>query len=132
MLAGWSRGGLFVIYSGIAASAALDARFAHSPALWRENDLIVDRLQEALASGTPPAGFLYLSLGAEENEQMTASFRHAVTVLERAAPTTLRWRADFSIGGDHDSNPRLATPVGLCAMFKPDQPCQGSGIRTRR
>ena len=60
---------------------------------------------------------------------MTASFRHAVTVLERDAPATFRWRADFSTGGQHESNPHLSTPMGLCVMFRVDQPCQGSGIR---
>ena len=124
MLAGWSRGGLFVVYSAIAAPALFDARFAHSPALWREEDLIVARLQAALASGTLPAGFLYFSLGEQENEKMTASFRHTVAVLEHGAPATLRWRADFSAGGLHESNPRLSTPVGLCVMFRPDQPCR--------
>ena len=129
MLAGWSRGGLFVVYSQLAAPSLFDARFAHSPALWRENDVIVTRLQEALTARTLVSGFLYLSLGDQENEKMTASFRHAVSVLERGAPATFRWRADFSAGGQHESNPRLSTPVGLCAMFRVDQPCQGSGIR---
>ena len=32
MLAGWSRGGLFVVYSELAAPSLFDARFAHSPA----------------------------------------------------------------------------------------------------
>lgn len=129
MLAGWSRGGLFVVYSELVAPSLFDARFAHSPALWRENDLIVTRLQEALAAGALARGLLYLSLGHQENEKMTASFRHAVTVLERNAPATFRWRADISAGGQHESNPRLSTPVGLCVMFRADQPCQGSGIR---
>jgi predicted alpha/beta superfamily hydrolase len=129
MLAGWSRGGLFVVYSALVAPSLFDARFAHSPALWRENDQIVTRLEEALAAEQPPSGWLYLSLGDQENEKMTASFRHAVDVLERAAPAALRWRADLTAGGRHDSNPRLATPVGLCAMFRVDQPCRGSGIR---
>lgn len=128
MLAGWSRGGLFVVYSELAAPALFDARFAHSPALWRENDGIVTRLQEALAAGDLTPGFLYLSLGDQENEKMTASFRHAVDVLARDSPTTLRWRADLTTGGRHDSNPRLATPVGLCVMFRVDLPCQGSGM----
>ena len=130
MLAGWSRGGLFVVYSELVAPALFDARFAHSPALWRENDLIVTRLQEALAAEKLTPGLLYLSLGDQENEKMTASFRHAVDVLQRDAPATLRWRADLTAGGRHDSNSHLATPVGLCVMFRVDQPCQGTGIRS--
>ena len=88
------------------------------------------RLQEALTAGTLPAGFLYLSLGDRENEQMTASFRHAVTVLEHDAPATFRWRADFSTGGEHESNSQLSTPVGLCAMFRVDQPCRSAPVLT--
>lgn len=128
MLAGWSRGGLFVVYSELVAPSLFDARFAHSPALWREDDVIVTRLEEELTKGTLPPGLLYLSLGDQENEKMTAAFRHAVAVLERDAPATLRWRADFSAGGQHESNPHLSTPVGLCVMFRIGQPCQGSGM----
>jgi len=128
MLAGWSRGGLFVIYSELIAPSLFDARFAHSPALWREEEQIVTRLRHALSTDTRTPGFLYLSLGAEENEKMTRAFTHAVGVLARDAPPTLKWRADISVGG-HESNPRLSTPVGLCAMFSvgADRLCRGHG-----
>ena len=50
MLAGNSRGGLLVVYSLIAAPALFDARFAFSPALWRDGDAIVSELDRFLAS----------------------------------------------------------------------------------
>jgi predicted alpha/beta superfamily hydrolase len=127
MLAGWSRGGLFVVYSQLAAPALFEGRFAHSPALWREGDLIATQLREA---GDLNAGLLYLSLGDAENEKMTAAFRHTVEVLRQDPPPGLRWRADFSAGGDHGSNPRLSTPVGLCEMFSllGGPGCRGAGI----
>lgn len=117
MLAGYSRGGLFVIYSELLDPSLFDARFAHSPALWREDGVIVTRLQRALQARSLPRGFLYLSLGSEESDNMTGAFKHAVAVLEANPSPALAWRADFSAGGTHDSNPRLSTPVGLCAMF---------------
>ena len=123
MLAGWSRGGLFVIYSQMAAPGLFDGRFAHSPGLWRENDLIVTQLEQALTASPLPDAFLYLSLGDNENEKMTASFRHVSGVLERSAPPNIRWRVDLSMNGTHSSNPRLSTPVGLCAMFNKDRSC---------
>ena len=126
MLAGWSRGGLFVVYSQIAAPATFDARFAHSPALWRENGLIVNRLEQALTRSAVPETFLFLSLGDGENEKMTAAFRGAVSMLERQAPGTIRWKANLSVKGTHESNPRLSTPVGLCAMFNPGRSCVAS------
>lgn len=126
MLAGWSRGGLFVIYSQIAASALFDGRFAHSPALWRENDVVVTRFEQSLTASATPETFLYLSLGDGENHKMTAAFRRMSGMLERSAPPTLRWKAGFSTLGTHDSNPRLSTPVGLCMMFNPAQSCGAS------
>lgn len=123
MLAGWSRGGLFVVYSQIAAAATFDARFAHSPALWREDSLIVNRLEQALSAPAMPQAFFFLSLGDGENEKMTAAFRSAVGMLERSVPPTIRWKAYFSAGGTHDSNPRLSTPVALCAMFNAERSC---------
>ncbi|MEW6730843.1 MAG: alpha/beta hydrolase-fold protein [Acidobacteriota bacterium] len=123
MLAGWSRGGLFVVYSQIVAPGMFDGRFAHSPALWRENDLIITQLEQTLSTPTVPQSFLYLSLGNAENEKMTSAFRHAVGMLERSAPPTIRWKATLSVNGTHDSNPRLATPVGLCAMFNAERTC---------
>jgi hypothetical protein len=123
MLAGWSRGALFVAYSQIAAPATFDARFAHSPALWRENSFVLKRLEQAFSASAAPEAFLFLSLGDGENEKMTAAFRNAVGMLERAAPPTIRWKAYSSVGGTHHSNPRLATPVGLCAAFNPERSC---------
>ena len=119
MLAGWSRGGLFVTYSLLAAPALFDARFAHSPALWREGDLIVGQLERLVASAQLLEGFLFLSLGEKENEKMKAAFTHAIAVLEKRAPRTLRWRAVLSRDGVHETNPRWATPVGFCAFFAP-------------
>lgn len=123
MLAGWSRGGLFVVYSQIAEPALFGGRFAHSPALWRENDLVVAQLEQALTASAIPETFLYLSLGDGENEKMTAAFRHVSGILERSAPPTLRWKTGFSVKGTHDSNPRLSMPVGLCVMFNPERSC---------
>jgi hypothetical protein len=117
MLAGWSRGGLFVVHSQLAAPALFDARFAHSPALWRESDLIVGQLERALTADSAERGFLYLSLGGSENPKMTGSFHHLTEMLRRHPGPGLRWQADLTPGGTHETNPRLSTPVGLCLFF---------------
>jgi predicted alpha/beta superfamily hydrolase len=123
LLAGWSRGGLFVVYTGIAAPALFDARFAHSPALWREDGRIVAQYRQALAT-QPPGSLLYLSLGDAENPKMRAAFEQLRSMLHADAPASLRWRADLSVGGVHESNARLSTPVGLCAFFNPRRACR--------
>ena len=110
MLAGWSRGGLFVVYSLIERPELFEARFAHSPALWRDDDRIVKELAQARGSG-----FLYLSLGDRENEKMARAFRKAIRELQTTGSPQLRWRAEITKGADHQSNAALATPVGLYA-----------------
>jgi len=119
MLAGWSRGGLFAVYSQIAAPALFDGRFALSPALWRDEDRIVEALETALLAGSIDGGFLFTSLGGAESENMVAGFDHGLAVLERSAPPTLRWEATRSRGADHETNPVLSMPLALCAMFHP-------------
>ena len=129
MLAGNSRGGLFVVYSLIADPSLFNARFAHSPALWRDDDTLVLQLEKFLSSKPDLDGFLYLSLGGEENEKMTLAFKHALAVLEAQAPPTFKWQADVSPGANHGSNAELATPLGLKQFFAEKTPPASSTSR---
>jgi predicted alpha/beta superfamily hydrolase len=118
MLAGNSRGGLFVMYSLIARPDLFSARFAYSPALCRDDDRIIAELAKALKTRTAAPGFLYLSLGDGENEKMTRAFRKAVGVIQASAPPTLRWRADITRGANHQNNAVLSTPVALHEAYR--------------
>lgn len=129
MLAGNSRGGLLVVYSLIAEPSLFAARFAHSPALWRDEDALVGQLEKFLSSKPDLDGFLYLSLGGEENEKMTKAFKRAVAALEAQAPPSLKWKADFTSGANHDTNAELATPVGLRFFFTDAKPPVSSDSR---
>jgi predicted alpha/beta superfamily hydrolase len=122
MLAGNSRGGLFVVYSLIADPTLFAARFAHSPALWRDEDALVLRLEKFLAAQPDLNGFLYLSLGGEENEKMTAAFKRTVSALEAHAPPSLKWKADFTPGANHGTNAEFATPLGFRFFFAEGNP----------
>jgi hypothetical protein len=129
MLAGNSRGGLLVVYSLLAEPSLFDARFAHSPALWRDDDALVVQLEKFLSSKPALDGFLYLSLGGEENKKMTKVFKRAVAALEAHAPPSLKWKADFTPGANHGSNAELATPVGFRYFFADGSPSASSEIR---
>lgn len=130
MLAGNSRGGLFVLYSLLAAPSLFNARFAHSPALWRDDDALVLQLEKFLSSKPDLDGFLYLSLGGEENEKMTLAFKRALAVLEAQAPPSLKWQADFTPDANHGSNAERATPVGLKLFFAVATPSSSSDNHT--
>jgi len=118
MLAGNSRGGLFVVYSLLEKPDLFAARFAFSPALWRDDDRLVKELAKSLTSRALPPPFLYLSLGDGENEKMTRAFRKAEQVLRTSAPPLTRWRSDTTRGARHSDNAVLSTPVALHEYFR--------------
>ena len=118
MLAGHSRGGLFVMYSLLEKPDLFSARFAYSPALWRDDDRIVAELDKSLKARNVNPTFLYLSLGDGENEKMSGAFRKAVDVLQTSAPPALRWRTDITRGATHETNALLSTPVALHAYYE--------------
>lgn len=129
MLAGHSRGGLFVVYSLLADSNLFHARFAHSPALWRDDVLIVSKLTEFLASAPNLQTFFYMSLGDKENDKMLAAYKNAVAALKMHSPAGLRWDTDVTVGADHYSNPELATPVGFKKLYeKSEEGRTGAGL----
>lgn len=113
VLAGNSRGGLFVVHALTAEPGLFRAYVANSPALWREDAAMVQRLDRFLRQRRDLHAALFLSLGGDENPKMTAAFDKAVAVLERQAPPGLRWRALKTPGAEHADNARKATPVAL-------------------
>jgi predicted alpha/beta superfamily hydrolase len=117
MLAGHSRGGLFVAYSLLADSNLFHARFAHSPALWREDALMVSKLTDFLTSAPNLHTFFYMSMGDKENDKMMAAYKNAIAAIKIHSPAGLHWYADITVGADHYSNPELATPVGFKNLY---------------
>jgi predicted alpha/beta superfamily hydrolase len=118
MLAGNSRGGLFVIYSLIAAPSLFHARFAHSTPLWREDGHLVKRLDAFLKAAPDLRGDLFLSVGGNETENMKRGFNSAADVLKNRAPRVLRWWAETTPNAIHADNAHLAIPVGFRRVYE--------------
>jgi hypothetical protein len=119
ILAGWSRAGLFVVYSLTQDPGLFRAYVANSPAVWRDDAEMVKRLDRFLRSGSPTKTSLFLSLGSAENAKMKRGFLRAVALLRANAPTTLRWHQQLTPGAKHEDNPELATPIALRWAFDP-------------
>lgn len=117
ILAGNSRGGLFVVYALTADPSLFNAYFANSPALWRDDSEIVSRLDRFLLEQPSLKSSLFLSLGSDENEKMRDAFQRTVTALTIRAPSTLRWRSQITPGANHGNNAELATPTALRWAF---------------
>ena len=94
LLVGHSLGAIFVSYSVGAAPSFFDARFAHSPAIWRDEDAIARDLARSLSSARGLGSFFYLSVGEKEGGGLGEGYAKFHTVLRtHAAAAGLRWRA---------------------------------------
>jgi predicted alpha/beta superfamily hydrolase len=113
ILAGNSRGGLFVVYALMVDAKLFSAYHAHSPALWRDEGAMLGRLDGFLRANPTLQGRLFLSLGGRENPKMTRAFNDAVAILKVHAPPGLHWRTVITEGATHDDNAERATPVAL-------------------
>jgi predicted alpha/beta superfamily hydrolase len=118
MLAGNSRGGLFVIYSLMAEPSLFHARFAHSTPLWREDEHLVKRFDAFLNAAPDLRGDLFLSVGGNETENMKRGFNSAADVLKKRAPRALRWWAETTPNAVHADNAHLAIPVGFRRVYE--------------
>jgi predicted alpha/beta superfamily hydrolase len=118
MIVGHSLGAIFVCYSLTEAPRLFDARFAHSPAIWRDEDRIAGAVSDFLAESRRLGGFLYLSVGANEGAPLSSGYHALSAVLQaRAAAAGLRWAGRITPGAVHETNVALATPEALAAYF---------------
>jgi predicted alpha/beta superfamily hydrolase len=118
LVVGHSLGAIFVSYSVGAAPSFFDARFAHSPAIWRDEDAIAADLARSLSSARGLGSFFYLSVGEKEGGGLGDGYAKLHTVLRtHAAAAGLRWRAEVTPGAVHETNVARATPSALRAYF---------------
>jgi predicted alpha/beta superfamily hydrolase len=118
LLVGHSLGAIFVCYSLGAAPAFFDARFAHSPAIWRDEDAVAADLARSLASARGLGSFFYLSVGEKEGGGLGDGYAKLHAVLRAHAATAgLRWQAEVTPGAVHETNVARATPSALRAYF---------------
>jgi len=118
ILTGNSRGGLFVMYALISQPNVFSAHIANSPALWRDDGLMIDHLKNFLMKNTSLDTLLFLSLGNLENAKMTEAFNASVNTLDKFAPKSMIWKSYSAIGVGHNLNAKHSTPVALYWLFR--------------
>lgn len=106
-LSGHSRGGVFVLYSMLANPGLFQARFAFSPAVWREDDLIVGKTKDFLASTKQKKSFFYMSMGDAENEKMKNSFNRLTDVAAKDSKK-ITWHSEYTKTANHQTNVGLS------------------------
>lgn len=118
LLVGHSLGAIFTCWSLVSAPALFQGRFAHSPAVWRDEDVVMDAVDRHLASAHALGGWFYTSVGANEGSGLQSGYLRLRSVLERRASAAgLPWKAEITAGAVHETNVRLATPSALRAGF---------------
>ena len=117
-LSGNSRGGLFVLYSLMERPDLFQARFGYSVPVWRFENLMVNRMSEFLGGIAGLKGFLYLSVGDKETDQMIGGFTKLVTVLKKNRKKQFRWVVDQTPYAVHQDNALISTSKGLVEWGK--------------
>jgi predicted alpha/beta superfamily hydrolase len=117
-LSGNSRGGLFVLYSLMEKPGLFQARFCYSTPVWRFENLMVNKMSEYLLAFSDLKGFLYISVGDKETDQMIGGFNRLVDVLKKYRKKQFRWVADYTPYAVHQDNALISTSKGLTEWGK--------------
>lgn len=115
LFAGNSRGGILVMYSLIRKPDLFAGRLCFSTPLWRENNVLVERLAEFLATRPNMRSFLYVSVGENETNNLKSGLDALVALLAKNAPVGFVWHAERTPGVDHQRN---AAVSGWSALRK--------------
>ncbi|WP_286272932.1 alpha/beta hydrolase [Thalassotalea hakodatensis] len=115
ILSGFSAGGSFVLYTLVNKPELFTGYFAFSPAAWYDDSVVVKQFSKHLANTSGKPLFLYLSLGAKENDIITGSFEGLLEALKTKAPKNLYWQSSYSADAGHADNPFISVPKALKA-----------------
>lgn len=120
ILSGFSAGGSFVLYTIVTKPQLFSGYFVFSPAAWYDNSVVVKEFTAGLlnANVTKSPIFLYLSIGGEENEIITGSFKGLLSAIEANAPANFYSAFHYSNGAGHSENPYVSVPKALQAYYE--------------
>ena len=118
LLSGFSAGGSLVLYTIVTKPDLFSGYFAFSPAAWYDDSVVVKEFEKNLPVTNGKPIFLYLSLGAEENEIITGSFEGLLSALQTNAPANLQWGYSYSEGAGHNANPYVSVPKALTNYYE--------------
>jgi predicted alpha/beta superfamily hydrolase len=119
LLAGHSLGGFFALFAFTERPVLFDGYFVFSPSVWVGGEVIIPMLERSLQQTPSGETFLFVSVGAQEGNEMIRGFDGVRETLESHAPPEVRWRTEVTAGADHGSNPILSYPVAASEYWRP-------------
>ncbi len=111
MLAGHSRGGLFTYYAYLEQPEIFDALFCFSPALWRDESIILEKTQTFYTSIRKENPFIFMSLGTEENDKMMKAYNAMTNILDDKMIKNVVHI--YTPEANHGNNLFYSTPIAL-------------------
>jgi hypothetical protein len=79
---------------------------------------MVNKLSEFLVASSGLKGFLYVSVGDKETEQMIGGFNSLADVIRKNRKKQFRWVADRTPYAIHQDNALISTSKGLAEWGK--------------
>jgi hypothetical protein len=123
-LSGDSLGGLFAAYVLLNDGNTFSRYLIGSPSLWWDNGTIL-KTEAALAkSGKTLHGRVFLSVGADEGEDMVGPLKNLTTALTSRAYPNLQLETHTFEGENHLSVVAATVSRGLRFLYAPKQPKQ--------
>ncbi|TAE26522.1 MAG: alpha/beta hydrolase [Cytophagales bacterium] len=110
-ITGHSRSGLFVLYTLIERPKSFNARFCYSTPAWRFDDLIIKKLELSLKNQEIDTGYLFLSVGEDENPNIKGSFQRLNAALKRE--NKIKFDTYMAPLADHQTNPIFSIGKGI-------------------
>jgi predicted alpha/beta superfamily hydrolase len=113
LFAGNSRGGLLVMYSLIRKPDLFSGRFCFSTPMWRQNNLLVSKVDSFVMANKKIKSFLFVSVGEAETDDMKGGNWAMEKTLKEKAPSGLGWKFYYTPGAVHQNNAQLSAAIGI-------------------
>jgi predicted alpha/beta superfamily hydrolase len=113
LLSGNSRGGLLAMYSLISKPDLFQARFCFSAPFWRQDNILVSKVDDFLNSTDTLHTFIYMSAGEKETENIRNGLIRMTNVLKKKTPVGLIFYADFTPEAIHQNNALISAWTGI-------------------
>lgn len=112
---GNSRGGLLVMYALIRRPDLFDAHICFSTPFWREDNILIDSVDNFLSRQDSLKSFVFLSAGSNETENIKGGFKRMIAVLNKNSSAGITVHSFLTPNAIHGNNAIYSAPQAIDA-----------------
>lgn len=113
LISGNSRGGLFVMYSLMYKPDLFQARFCFSAPFWRQDNILISKVDYFLSTMDTLHTFIYMSAGENETENIKNGLSKMTRMLKEKTPFGLVFYSDYTPQANHHDNALISASKGI-------------------